>query len=131
MPIEIQREGSLLVAHFRGAVTVSEFLVAAEETSRIELAEPVTPDRIVDLSEVEQLLVDYTAMFEFAQIRSAAPLKNAVMSAVIAPSELHFGFARMYQNLLRHPQIELKVFRDRETAEAWLKEGAAQQVANV
>ncbi len=44
--------------------------------------------------------------------------------AMVAPTDVSFGMARLYQAHREHPSIEIRVFREREEALAWLEDGA-------
>jgi hypothetical protein len=43
-----------------------------------------------------------------------------VKSAIVAPMPVQVGFARMFQILNDHPQIEVQLFATLAEAEAWL-----------
>lgn len=53
------------------------------------------------------------------------PLKNRVKSAIVAQRPVDYGMARMFEMLIQNPQIEVRVFRDGESARQWLAVGLA------
>lgn len=119
MPIEIKIVDGLLWITLRGAVTAKEFALHAAELARIEQESEISPARFSDLSETTAL-PDYQTIALFADVRSRAKLKNKVKSALFAPSSFHFGMGRQYQELIRNPEIEVRVFRDKDEALKWL-----------
>ncbi|MEO7413145.1 MAG: STAS/SEC14 domain-containing protein [Opitutaceae bacterium] len=121
MPISITREGELLVAKFQGCITTVEFLQSGREMNEIEQREPATPDRIIDLSETNGINLNFKTIDDFAQTRELSQLKNPAKSAIVAPGDLQFGLARMYQTMNRNPRLEVQVFRDQAAALAWLR----------
>lgn len=48
------------------------------------------------------------------------------MTALVGPGEINFGISRMYQTFaeLADQDVEVRIFRDRETALAWMDESA-------
>jgi hypothetical protein len=93
------------------------------EVEAIEATHARAPHRITDLSDCETALLDFALLEEITARRRATRLKNTVQSAIYAPSEVQFGFSRMFQTLNDNPLIAIKVTRDRAEAEAWLADG--------
>jgi hypothetical protein len=122
MAHELQYANGLIRFSLFGTVTLEDLLSAGEEARRIEAEAPVSPPRITDMSRVDDLDLDYWRMEEFAARRRIAPLKNKVRSAIVAPSQVQFGFARMFQTLNDNPLIEIRIFSEQAAAELWLDE---------
>jgi len=55
-----------------------------------------------------------------AERRRTVALQHPIRSAIVAPTPVSFGFARMFQTLNDHPQIAISIFSTVEAAEAWL-----------
>ena len=122
MSYEIKLASGLLRFTVWGVLTLGELLAAAKQTQAIEATEAVTPHRLTDLSAVDDFDLTFSKMEDFASIRRAARLKNNVRSAIVAPSQVQLGFARMFQTLNDNPQIEVRIFPDQPAALAWLGE---------
>src|SRR6476620_4860616 len=78
-------------------------------------------DRFIDLTRITEVAVRTNHLFEFARTRAqqlagAAPMKSAVLSE----DWVGFGIARMYESLMEGTPIEVRAFRDRTKAAAWL-----------
>jgi hypothetical protein len=121
MPITIPRNGDLLEITFSGKIATADLLTGAREVAEIEASEAVTPARLIDLSGVTHIDVNFASMQQFADLREKSQLKNPTRSAIVAPSALQFGFARMYQTIQANPQLAVEIFRTRADALAWLR----------
>jgi hypothetical protein len=124
MPHEFQQAAGHMRLTMSGVITKDELMLVAKEAAEIEAAARVTPHRLTDLAQVADFDLDFSRMHDFASLRRAAPLRNKVRSALVAPSQLQFGFARMFQTLNDNPLIEIAVFREETEALAWLREGS-------
>lgn len=120
MPYQLKLSPGLLHFTVSGVLTLEDLLAAARETQAIEATEPVTPHRLTDLSRVEDFDLTFSKMENFASLRRAAKFKNKVRSAIVAPSQVQLGFARMFQTLNDNPQTEIRIFPDQTEALAWL-----------
>jgi hypothetical protein len=121
VPISLKNEDGLLIADFEGRITADELLRGAREVRKIEEQEPITPDRLIDLTRMDAVDLDFTVVNDFAQLRAQSPLKNPTKSAIVAPSALQYGFGRMYQTLNQNPQLEVRMFQDSTQAREWLR----------
>lgn len=108
---------------FTGELRSADLMEIAQKISDIEAESEVTPHRMTDLSKVTGIDVNFQGMELFAEQRRKAPLKNPVKSAIIAPTPLLYGFARMFQTLNDHPEIEIKIFDEMTAAIRWLGVG--------
>jgi hypothetical protein len=91
-------------------------------TSRL-LADPAfdpTFRGLTDLSDVTEVRVETPAMVESASTPTYIP---GTRRAVVAPSDVAFGMARMFASYAERSGQEVRVFRAMREAEAWL-EGA-------
>jgi hypothetical protein len=120
MPYRIIREASFFRVVFFDEMTRHDFRSLAGEVAALEDALPVALNRLTDLSHVSGSEMTYADMHDYVERRKAQRLKNSVKAAIVAPMPMHVGFARMFQILLEHPQIEVVVFATLEEAEAWL-----------
>jgi hypothetical protein len=74
------------------------------------------------MSAVEGVNVDFALMMVVAGERRKSSLRNIVRSAVVAPSDFQYGFARMFPMLHYNAKIQIEVFRDKATALRWIGE---------
>ena len=122
MPIEILREGEILLIVYSGTVTQTEL---AEMTGRLaKLGDEMerVPNRLADLTRITHPAVTFTDVLAFADQRRGLRFKNAFRSAVLAHGPVATGFAQMWQALNDHPQISIEIFTDRAAALKWLAE---------
>lgn len=88
-----------------------------------QLKSKVSPDRVADLSTVEGVSLNFSAITNYAAARRTAPLKNKVKAAIVAPHPLQYGFARMFQTLNDNPDINMEIFTDTDSGLAWISAG--------
>jgi hypothetical protein len=119
MPIRIETEAPFFRILMEGRITGADLFDAAGEVERLENGLQRIPDRVIDLSAVA-LDTNFAAVLELASRRVSRVFPNSFRSAIVAPTPAVMGFARMFQTLNTNPQIELRIFDSRESAEAWL-----------
>lgn len=84
---------------------------------------------IVDLSEATSMDAQTSEIETLvAQDRILAALtRSGLPFAVIAPHDSYFGVARMWQAICDDIDWEIKIFRGRALAEAWIRDRVAQK----
>jgi len=122
MPFSIKEEADFITAYLTGVVTAGDVLGLAAAAWEIEKSRKLIPHRITDLSGVENMDVDFTVILRAAENRRSKVFPNSFKSAFIAPRDQQLGFVRMFQTLNDHPQIDIRIFRDMASAEAWIYE---------
>jgi hypothetical protein len=120
MPYQIIQEPAFFRLVFFGEITPQDLQSLATELAAFERGLPMALNRLTDVSQVSGAELTYADMLDFVERRKAQRLKNAVKSAVVAPMPVQVGFARMFQIVNDHPQIEVQVFATLAEAEAWL-----------
>lgn len=123
MPIQwfVDDDPPLLVVRGQGHLTVDDLIRYQEETS----ADPVTSglDELLDLSACTSIEGDVEGA---ARVAAAAARARARRSpgklAILAPGDLAFGLARMYQAMAEgvEPPREIRVTRTAEDAAGFL-----------
>ena len=107
-------------------VTTVSGEVTAEDLRRHATALASDPrarecDELVDLSGVTGDSAPTDAVRGIAEwLRGADTNRPGAKLAFIAPSDLGFGMARLYGVHREHPDIEIRVFRERGDALNWL-----------
>jgi hypothetical protein len=119
MPIRIETESPFLRIVAEGQITGADLVDLLGRVEHLEKGLQRIPDRVLDLSGVA-LDTNFRAMLELASRRVSRVFPNSFRSAIVAPTPATMGFARMFQTLNTNPQIELRIFDTRESAEAWL-----------
>ena len=77
---------------------------------------------LTDLSEVTELDLSTSVIEKHSRacIHSAEINSEAIV-AVVAPRDLEFGFSRMWEILCEEISWEIRVFRNKEEAEIWIR----------
>jgi hypothetical protein len=121
----IDRDLRLRTATFTGTIADGELL----DSYRAHLGQPdydPTLDDLVDLREVEHLDVSAGALKEMNRMFAGVDEYGIpTRLAIVAPGDLGYGLGRMYEMMRDGAPETIRVFRDAETAHAWLAEGRA------
>jgi len=130
MSFEIVSDSDVMKITLRGAFNSLELVKLFEAVQAREMQLARSPHRITDLSAAAGPQLTQTDIIHAVQrIRSVRYL-NEHKSAIVAPSLIQYGFARMFQMLNDHPQVVVGVFRDMESAEVWLATKEEQLVSS-
>jgi hypothetical protein len=111
----------LAVARPRGILDAraAEEIVEFIEVKELELEQGF--NRFCDLASIDGITLSVSDVFLLASRRRAFNPNNIrVKSAFLATNPLAFGLARMYEQLLNSPRIEVRVWSDLEAAADWL-----------
>lgn len=124
MPIEYayDERRNFLQTRFFGTITDEDIrkhseAVAADPRIRLGLRE------LVDLTDIEEIRASSASLELIIKIDMAHSDKFADQrTAIIAPTNLLFGYARMYQTMvdLQNSSSKIGVFRTPEEAKKWL-----------
>jgi hypothetical protein len=101
-------------------MTYHDLLELEERVKKIDESNFVEQNGLVDLRALSILDIDLTAVGMFAAALRSRSLPNKVRVAIIAMGPIQCGYARMFQTLLNHPQIEVEVFINEKDALDWL-----------
>lgn len=125
MPIEYtyDEKRNFLHTSFFGTITDEDLrkhaeAVAADPRIRLGLRE------LVDLTGIEAISASSASLELIIKIDMAHIDKFAGQrTAIIAPTDLLFGYARMYQTMvdLQNSPMKIRVFRTSEEAKKWLE----------
>ena len=106
---------SFSIAVFVGSMTDEEFLAAF--TSKLV---DTTRDLLVDLRGLNDFKVMTTTVRQAVSKFKPVAHKRQRKVAVVAPTDIIFGVARMYEMLRPDSNSPYEVFRDFEAARKWL-----------
>jgi hypothetical protein len=104
---------------FFGTMTYRDLLELEERVKKIHESNLVGLDGLVDLRELSNIHIDFVAVSGFTAALRCRSLPNKVRMAIVAMGPIQYGFARMFQTLLDHPQIEVQVFANEKDALDW------------
>lgn len=122
MPFEITNQGTHLVVSFHGFLKPQDLVQLADEVEAIEDALPSGLDRISDLSAVTDFDIGFPEVRVLAARRRMRTFARTLKSAIVAPSPVQMGMARMFQSLNDNPQIEIRIVASMQEALHWLSE---------
>ena len=121
MDIYVVESDALMVARPKGildaqtAERIVEFIEIKEEQSETGF------NRFCDLTCLEVIQVSFAEILALtARRRAFNPNDIRVKSALLAAHPLAYGIARMYEQMLHSPRIDVRVFSQLEAAADWL-----------
>ena len=120
MPFHIQGDVQITRIILSGQFTLAEISDLGRELERVEAGFEKIPDRLTDLSAIENSGFDYPTLERLSAEHRDRAYRNRFRSAIVAPRPLDFGLARIFQTLSSNPMVDLQIFRTQAEAEAWL-----------
>ena len=105
---------------FSRTLTNSDLLEIVQKIKTIDTNNPVAPDGIVDMRDLDNIDLGFSDVNSFDESVRGHSLPNNVKVALLADRPIQYGFARMFQTLFNHPQVELEVIEDEKDALEWL-----------
>ena len=123
MPFELTEMPGYFVARCYGIVSPADLAEMVRRAIEVESRHPDGVDRIADFRDVEVFNIQYATVSDFAKKRREQTFPRLIKSALVADRPVAMGFARMYQTILNHPQVELRIFPTMEEALAWVTGG--------
>lgn len=112
---------ALMVGRPKGILDVETTKRIVEFVEIKEVETETGFNRFCDLNRLEEIHLSFGEVLNLAVRRSEFnPNDIPVKSAFLATHPLAFGIARMYEQLLNSPRIEVRVFRELEAAAEWL-----------
>ncbi|HET9235019.1 MAG TPA: hypothetical protein VFP10_12835 [Candidatus Eisenbacteria bacterium] len=121
MSYALRMEGETLKIEFSGTFTNQDLSHGALDVAELEESSALIPHRIADLRPVERLEIDFIGVLALADARRSRRFENPFKTAIIAPDQARFGFARMFQTLNDHPQMVIAIFGEEAEAVNWLR----------
>ena len=121
MTIEAEFTEGLLVIRGAGTVTASDLREMPALTTAFDASRAVTPNRLIDLTAVEEFAVGFAEMLAAVRERRDAALSGPTRTAFLTANAVQYGMARMFQSLNDNAHITVEIFGDRTAALAWLR----------
>jgi hypothetical protein len=120
MAFQIVLQEGLLHVPLSGTLSRADLDHLASAIEKLEAPALPVPNRIIDLTRVTEMAIDFADVLAIAERRKQQRFPNSFRTALVAGRPIGKGYARMFQALNDHPQITIEVFSDRETALRWL-----------
>jgi hypothetical protein len=120
MPYRLSLQDDLIRLELYDTFSREDFYAIIAEIEAIEEAATRTPNRIIDVTATVGGIPAFADFLDVSTRRRSASLKNPIRSGVVARDAVHYGYARMFQSLINHPQIEVRIFGSEAEALDWL-----------
>ncbi|MEW6734287.1 MAG: hypothetical protein AB1489_23375 [Acidobacteriota bacterium] len=112
----IDKSTRLIVITFQGVVTEQEIAADRERLAEDPEFNPAF-SQLLDFRRVKQLHLSYSTVSKIAQSSIFHP---GIKKAFLAPTDLTYGFSRMYELLSDQLNQQVQVFRQPSQALQWL-----------
>lgn len=122
MPFSLTMNGAVLELVLRGTVTADDLRLLADEVAALERTLMSFPNRLGDLTGVEEWAATLPAMSAVADRRRREPPGSPIRTALLVATPVQYGYGRMFATLNDHPMVTVMLFHDRPQAMAWLTE---------
>ena len=126
MAFLVEMDVGFLRLKLHGTVSSADLFGMLGALNRLERELPQVPHRLIDLTEIMSSEVKAEEIREIAARRQASHYKNGFRSAIAAVKPAQLGYARMFQILNEHPEIEIQIFPTPDEAVVWLRAAKAQ-----
>jgi hypothetical protein len=77
-------------------------------------------NRIEDMRKLKGTKIGFDELMGLTENLRTIQLPHIVKSAILTSNTLQYGMARMFQTILEHPQMKVKIFSNEEEAYTWL-----------
>ena len=105
-----------------GRVTGDDILEAHQEIYSIDNLKR-QKYQIIDRTECTEYQVSMEDIKKIAEIDNSVSMSNPdLIFCIIAPTDVQFGMSRAWEAYVEESKFKTQVFRDKITAESWLKE---------
>ncbi len=124
MPIRVEytENGAGVVFYHEGTVTGEELIETISKTlqdSRYEKLKYLIGDR----TNCTKFLPDRNHFITIAALMTRESSRNSgMLVALVSPKTIEFGMSRMYQVFEEDSLFKTEVFRDRSSADKWIKQ---------
>jgi len=124
MPVRVEytKDEMGVVLYHEGVVTGEELYISISSVFQ-DSRYPRMKYWIGDRSDCTQFLPDYEWQKKIVGLNSKESSRNpGMLLALVSPKDLTFGMSRMFQTISEGDLFKTEVFRDRDSAEKWIKE---------
>lgn len=121
MPYLLDTATRVIRLTLTGHLSLDELRDLMQELRTFEQTCPRVPHRLTDLTGLEDSSLTMDQMRQLVAVRLEDAFPNRFRSAIVAPQQFQFGYARMFQTLNTHPDIRVGVFTTVSEAMAWLQ----------
>jgi len=123
MPFRRTVQDHFVHIEWYGILRPADFAQLLLEVPRIGRSLGYAPNILHTFDEVLEIGMDFASLSSHSRQREAIYLPNKVKVATVSERLLVFGFSRMIELMNETPMMEMRVFKLRAEAEAWLGDG--------
>jgi hypothetical protein len=122
MSYSIEKNDQLIRVKYEDTLDNTDIQGVLKDALIMNDKESSPTNRIEDMRTLKGSKVGFDTLSGFTENIRNIQLSQAVKSAILTSNALQFGIARMFQSILEHPQIKVKIFSNEEEAYNWLSE---------
>jgi hypothetical protein len=120
MPFTVEKSTQLIRVTYTGTLDNKDITGVLQDSLTMEGSELNLINRLEDMRNLRGIKIGFDDLMEFTKNLRVIQLPKVVKSAILTGNPLQYGIARMFQTILEHPQMNIKVFSNEEEALRWI-----------
>jgi hypothetical protein len=120
MPYSIKNTGNIIRVTYSGTLTDKDIFEVLGSAVTTQDGQINSTDRFEDMRELKAISIGFDELWDLAQDIQKLQIPRTVKSAIVTANPVQYGIARMFQSVLMHPQIKVRVFSEEGEADRWL-----------
>ena len=120
MPFTVEKNTQLIRVTYTGTLDNKDITGVLQDSLTMDGSELNLINRIEDMRNLRGIKIGFDDLMDFTKTLRTIQLPKVVKSAILTGNPLQYGIARMFQTILEHPQMSIKVFSNEEEALRWI-----------
>jgi hypothetical protein len=120
MPYSIDTSNEFAKVTYIGTLDNKDIQGVLREGLKTDGKELKVTNRLEDMRKLKGIKIGFEDLMGFTENIRTIQLPQSVKTAILTGNPLQYGIARMFQSILVHPQMKIKIFTDEEEAHKWL-----------
>jgi hypothetical protein len=120
MPFTVEKSTQLIRVTYTGTLDNKDIAGVLQDSLTMDGSELNLINRLEDMRNLRGIKIGFDDLMDFTKNLRVIQLPRVVKSAILTGNPLQYGIARMFQTILEHPQMDIKVFSHEEEALRWI-----------
>jgi hypothetical protein len=120
MAFSIHTSAKYIRVIYSGTLTNTDIQGVLKDSIGVSGNELNLINRIEDMRELHGIKIGFDELMDFTSYLRTIQMPHTVKTAILTGNTLQYGIARMFQTILEHPQMDIKIFSNEEEARTWV-----------